>query len=175
MFPVQAMHLNLLAGCHSILAHLFFFLLIRKAHYKLEQFLNPYVKCHVLESQDSLSPTNPFYSKTKEREQQENPFSPNMKPSMITMLPGKKFSGLEEHGTLPSLEKYKSYLMLVTEYSENITITDWVVSNLNRINHGDGTTPQDQLLVNEMVAKLRKNNSTLANEAADALTACSIH
>ena len=77
---------------------------------------------------------------------------------------------LQVHDTLPPLEKYKSYLSLVTEYSENITITDWVVSNLNRIAHGDGTTPQDQLLVNEMVAKLRKNGGSIAQEAADALT-----
>ena len=87
-----------------------------------------------------------------------------------TSSANKVSSELHDHkGTLPPLDRYKSYLMLLTDYTDNITITDWVVGNLNRIIHADGTTAHDQLLVNRMTSKLREHGSTIAKEAAEAL------
>ena len=76
---------------------------------------------------------------------------------------------------LPPLKEYQHYVKLLTSFAENITITDWLVHNLNRIPHGLGDTAPDQLLVNALANKLRASNVEIAKEAAEAFISLSYH
>ena len=70
---------------------------------------------------------------------------------------------------LVPLREYSEYLAALPLVSKGTTVTKWINCILQKVPHGDGSTPHDRLLCNEMIQLLKKSGLPRGKEVADAL------